>query len=70
MKKLHLSIFYFTILIYLEVVFRILNIRPILSLSLLNIILFSIPIAILFSLIGRMFKKEKVNKIINFLIIL
>jgi len=69
MKKLHLSIFYISVILYLEVVFRILKIRPILSINLINIILFIIPCAIIFSLIGRMFKNVKINKIINISIV-
>jgi len=69
MKKLHLSIFYFSVILYLEVVFRILKIRPILSVNLINVILFIIPFTILLSVIGRMFKNIKINKIINITIV-
>lgn len=69
MKKLHLSIFYFSIILYLEVVFRILKIRPILSFNLVNIILFIIPIAIILSLLGKIFKNNKINKIVNISIV-
>ena len=69
MKKLNLSIFYFIILLYLEVVFRILKIRPVIATSLLNIILFLIPISLILSLLGRISKQNKVNKIINISII-
>lgn len=65
MKKLHLGIFYFTILLYLEVIFRLLKVNHFFSKNLIYIILFIIPCAILFSLLGRMFKKEVINKIIN-----
>ena len=65
MKKLHLSIFYFTLLLYLEFIFRILKVKPIFSFSLLNIILFLIPIAIIFSVIGRLSKNKKINILIN-----
>lgn len=65
MKKLHLSIFYFTILLYLEIIFRILKVKPILSLNIFNIILFIIPIATILGILGRLSKKKLVNKIIN-----
>ena len=69
MKKLHLSILYFFILLYLEVIFRILKINTFFTINLLNIILFIITFAIILSLIGRIFKNSNVNKIINIIII-
>jgi len=65
MKKLHLSIFYFTVFLYLELVFRILKVETFFSLSLINLIIFLIPLSVFLSLLGRLFKSKKANKIIN-----
>jgi len=67
-KRLHLSIFYFTILLYLELIFRLLKIKTFFSTNLIYIIIFLIPVSLLISFIGRLFN-EKTNKIINILFI-
>lgn len=69
MKKLHLGIFYLTILLYLEVVFRILKVNNFFRINLLYIFLFLIPCSILFCIIGRLLKNEKINKIINIVLV-
>ncbi len=65
MKKLHLGIFYFSVLLYLEIVFRILKVQNFFFPNLFYLILFLVPASIIISLISRLFKNVKVNKLIN-----
>ena len=73
MKKFRLRTFYlsivtFVILIYMEVIFRLLTNINIFSISIIYILIFNLFITVLFNLIGKLFDKN-VNKIL-FLIML
>lgn len=62
MKKLELFFIYFVSFIYLEVVFRLLVIDEFFKVSLLNMLLYLVPICLLLSLLTRISKKEKINR--------
>jgi len=73
MKKFRLRTFYlsivtFVILIYMEVIFRLLTNINVFSISIVYILIFNLFITVLFNLIGKLFDKN-VNKIL-FLIML
>ena len=73
MKKFRLRTFYlsivtFVILIYMEVIFRLLTNIHVFSISIVYILIFNLFITVLFNLIGKLFDKN-VNKIL-FLIML
>lgn len=73
MKKFRLRTFYlsivtFVILLYMEVIFRLLTNINIFSISIIYILIFNLFITVLFNLIGKLFNKN-VNKIL-FLIML
>ena len=69
MKKIHLTFYYFLVLLYLELVFKItiFGFKGF-NLQFFNMVLYLIPISLFLSLITRMFN-EKGNKIVSNIII-
>ncbi len=68
LRTFYLSIVTFVILLYMEVIFRLLTNINIFSISIIYILIFNLFITVLFNLIGKLFDKN-VNKIL-FLIML
>ena len=68
LRTFYLSIVTFVILLYMEVIFRLLTNINIFSISIIYILIFNLFITVLFNLIGKLFNKN-VNKIL-FLIML
>ena len=68
LRTFYLSIVTFIILLYMEVIFRLLTNINIFSISIIYILIFNLFITVLFNLIGKLFNKN-VNKIL-FLIML
>ena len=64
-KKLDVLYFNIILLIFLEFIFKIFTLKEFFSWNTLYIIIFSIPIAILITLLETLFKKEKTNRIIT-----
>lgn len=67
MKKFYLFLFNYGILLLLEFIYGILTFENFSRSSIINVILFMLPIAIIITIITSLFK-EKVNKIITYLI--
>ncbi len=64
MKKLNLFFAFFISFIYMELVYKIFIYHSIFRLSIINMILFLIPLSLLLSVLCNAFKSDKVNKII------
>lgn len=64
-KKLDVLFFNIIFIIFLEIVFKASTVKEVFSLNLFYMILFSVPIAILLTLIETLFKKEKINRIVT-----
>lgn len=64
-KKLDVLYFNIILLIFLEFIFKIFTLKEFFSWNTLYIIIFSIPIAIIITLLETLFKKEKINRIIT-----
>ena len=67
-KKLDVLFFNIFLIIFLEIVFKASTIGEVFSLNLFYMILFSVPIAIILTILETMFKKEKVNRIITIVV--
>lgn len=63
LRTFYLSIVTFVILLYMEVIFRLLTNINIFSISIIYILIFNLFITVLFNLIGKLFNKN-VNKIL------
>ncbi len=69
MKKWRLLLFLIAYIIYMEIAFRYFLFDQILNFEIITLIIFSLPIAILFFIIITLFN-EKINKILTFLLLL
>ncbi len=67
-KRLDVLFYNIIFIVFLEIVFKASTIKEVISLNLFYMILFSIPIAIIITLLETLFKKEKVNRIITIII--
>ncbi len=63
MKKINLILIYFVSFIYMEFLFKIFIYDNIFRISILNMILFLIPLSIILGLLSNLWKSEKGNKI-------
>lgn len=64
-KKLDVLYFNIVFIVFLELIFKIFTLNDFLSLNTLSVILFSIPIALIITLLETLFKNEKANRIIT-----
>ena len=67
-KRLDVLFYNIIFIVFLEIVFKASTIKEVISLNLFYMILFSVPIAIIITLLETLFKKEKVNRIITIII--
>ena len=67
-KRLDVLFYNIIFIIFLEIIFKASTIKEVLSLNLIYMVLFSIPIAIVLTLLETLFKKEKVNRIITIIL--
>ena len=70
MKKINLLLVYLVSFIYMEFFYKILVFDNIFRLSIINMILFLIPLSVLLSIITNMFKNQKINKAIFIIIMI
>ena len=69
MKKVSVFLILLVSFIYMEFLYKIYIYEKIFRISIINMILYLVPLAIIFAIISRLFKKEKVNKIVYFTIL-
>ena len=67
-KRLDVLFYNIIFIIFLEIIFKASTIKEVLSLNLIYMVLFSIPIAIVLTLLETLFKKEKINRIITIIL--
>ncbi len=68
-KNLYLTLYYFLSIMFLEITFKLLIFKKFFGVGLINIILFSLILSIIFTIISKMFKSEKINNIFIFSIL-